>query len=167
MTYGTDPHSIETITRKIRDLTDQQLWVKLTPNVTSIADAARAAEAGGADAVSLINTLLGLSVDAETRRPLLRNNTGGLSGPAVKPVALRMVHEVYRAVDLPVIGMGGISSALDAVEFMIAGAAAVQIGTHNLVSPTGILRILQDFETWLTDHEIASPRELTGTLKLW
>lgn len=167
MSFGADPANVEAVTRSVRRLTDKTLLVKLTPNITSIADAARAAEAGGADAVSLINTLLGMAVDAETRRPVLRNNTGGLSGPAVKPVALRMVQEVYRAVTIPVVGMGGISSAVDAVEFMIAGAAAVQIGTHNLISPAGISDIVRDFSAWLTDHGVRSAAELTGTLQLW
>lgn len=167
MTFGADPGNIESVTKRVRMLTDKQLWVKLTPNVTSITDAAKAAEAGGADAVSLINTLLGMSIDAETRRPILHNNTGGLSGPAVKPIALRMVNEVYRAVRIPVVGLGGIRTALDAVEFMIAGASAVQIGTFNLISPTGIEQIMCDFETWLTTHQVKEPCELIGTLNLW
>lgn len=167
MSFGAEPTNVEAITRLIRDLTDKTILVKLTPNVTSIADAARAAEAGGADAVSLINTLLGMAVDAETRRPVLRNNTGGLSGPAVKPVALRMVQEVYRAVKIPIVGMGGISNAVDAAEFMIAGAAAVQIGTHNLISPAAISDIVRDFSRWLAGHGFRSAAELTGTLQLW
>lgn len=167
MSFGADPASIEKITRKIKDIAPQDLWVKLTPNITDIAEAARAAEAGGADAVSLINTLMGMVIDAETRRPILRNNTGGMSGPAVKPVALRMVHDVYRAVKIPVVGMGGIASALDAIEFMIAGATAVQIGTYNLVKPTGIVDIVADLERWLEDHGVDRVSELTGTLQLW
>ena len=102
-----------------------------------------------------------------SKRPILRNNTGGLSGPAVKPIALRMVNEVYRAVDIPVIGMGGICSALDAVEFMMAGATAVQIGTFNLIAPQGITQVIADFVQWLDDHGVASPAELVGTLELW
>ncbi len=167
MAFGADPAAVEMLTRRIRDLTDKEIWVKLTPNITDITEAAKAAEAGGADGVSLINTLLGMAIDITSRRPVLRNNTGGLSGPAVKPVALRMVSEVYRAVAIPIIGMGGIMSAEDVVAFMLAGARAVQIGTANLLSPHNIETIHGDLVDWLRANGCRTATELTGGLQLW
>lgn len=167
MTFGSNAAMVEQVTRAVRAVTGKPLWVKLTPNVTSIAEMAQAAEAGGADAVSLINTLLGMAIDRRTRRPILRNNTGGLSGPAVKPVALRMVSDVYQAVRVPVIGMGGIQTGEDALEFMIAGASAVQVGTANLISPTACHDILKQMTAIARQEKMTALADYTGTLQLW
>lgn len=165
--FGTQPEAIEMLTKACVAVSDKPIWVKLTPNVTSISAAAEAAKRGGASAVSLINTLLGMAIDLESRRPILRNNTGGYSGPAVKPVALRMVSEVYRNVDIPIVGMGGIRSANDVLEFLMAGASAVQIGTATLIDPYLPGKILQDLPAALARIGAQSAAELTGTLKLW
>jgi dihydroorotate dehydrogenase (NAD+) catalytic subunit len=141
------------------------LIVKLTPNVTDIAEIAAAVENAGADAVSLINTLKGMSIDVERRRPHLKNKTGGLSGPAVRPVAVRMVWEVARRVTIPVIGMGGIMSAEDALEFIIAGAAAVEIGTANFVNPRISMDVIAGIQDYLKRHGFDHVRELTGSLE--
>lgn len=166
MSIGSDKEQIKKIVGELRKLTDLPLWIKLTPNVTDIASMALAAQEGGADAVVLINTLLGMAVDIKTRRPVLHNNTGGYSGPAVKPVAIRMVSECYQVLDIPIIGCGGISDASDVLEFMIAGASAVEIGTASLVIPDCPVFITEELEAWCeeNDTDIAS---LTGTLKLW
>lgn len=139
--------------------------VKLSPNVTDIAEIARSVESGGADSLSLINTLLGMAIDAKTRRPVLSTITGGLSGPAVKPVALRMVWQVARAVKVPVVGMGGISNATDAIEFMLAGATAIQIGTANFVDPQVTVKVIEGVKNYLEENNIASIRELIGALR--
>ena len=136
--------------------------VKLSPNVTSIADIARAVESEGADAVSLINTLMGMAIDAEKRRPVLSIGTGGLSGPAVKPVALRMVWQVYDAVKIPIVGLGGIMNATDAVEFMLAGATAVEIGTANFIDPSVTMKVIDGIEDYLQRHDFASVHDLIG-----
>ena len=141
--------------------------VKLTPNVTSIGDIAAAAEAAGADCISLINTLTGMRVDLRSRRPILHNNTGGLSGPAVLPVAIRMVSEVYRRVKVPVVGMGGISTWEDAAEMMIAGAAAVQVGAANFRDPFAMPKIIDGLAAYADSQKLSSITELTGTLQLW
>ncbi len=167
MAFGSSAPLIEEVVRAVRSVTRKPLWVKLTPNVTSIAEMAMAAEAAGADAVSLINTLLGLAVDRKTRRPLLRNNTGGLSGPAVKPVALRMVWDVYRAVHIPIVGMGGIMNGEDALEFMIAGATAIQVGTANLIKPTACQDIINEMVTLAEFEQAQTLREYTGLLQPW
>ena len=166
MTIGSDPEAIKAITAKLRSLTDLPLWIKLTPNVTDISSMALAAQEGGADAVVLINTMLGMAIDIKTRRPVLHNNTGGYSGPAIKPVALRMVSECYRVLDIPIIGCGGITEASDVLEFMIAGASAVEIGTASLLIPDAPVFITDELLAWCeeNDTDIAS---LTGTLKLW
>jgi dihydroorotate dehydrogenase (NAD+) catalytic subunit len=140
------------------------LWVKLSPNVTDIGEFARACEDAGADALSLVNTFVGMAIDAETRRPRLRFTTGGLSGPAIKPVALRMVWQVARATRLPVIGIGGIMTAADALEFFIAGARAVQVGTANFVNPRATLEIIADIERYLERQGIADIAQLVGSL---
>lgn len=167
MVIGTSPKAIEALVAKLRSLTSLPLWVKLTPNVTNIRDTAKAAEAGGANAVVAINTLMGMAIDIRTRRPILHNNTGGLSGPCVKPIAIKMVHDCYEAVSIPVIGCGGISSADDILEFMIAGASAVEIGTWNLVHPSGAEKIVHDLEEYAKANAIDDLSSLTGTLELW
>jgi dihydroorotate dehydrogenase (NAD+) catalytic subunit len=153
------------VTRRVRAVTSKPVIVKLSPNVTDIAEIARAVEAAGADAVSLINTLLGMAIDAHAFRPKLARVVGGLSGPAIKPVALRMVWQVAKAVDVPVIGMGGIMTGEDAVEFMLAGASAVAVGTANFVDPTATLRVIDGIAEFCREHGIASARELIGALK--
>ena len=163
-TFGTDPAVLRSITEGVKRRAKKPLIVKLTPNVTSIAQMARAAEEGGADAVSLINTLTGMAIDVRTRRPILANITGGLSGPCVKPVALRMVREVYQTVDIPIVGMGGIMTGEDAAEFMIAGASLIMVGTASLVSPDACLRVAEELERFCRQQEIGAVRELTGTL---
>lgn len=167
LAFGVYPASIEAITRACRAATDKAIWVKLSPNVHNIEDCARAAEAGGADAVSLINTLLGMALDLKTRRPILRNNHGGYSGPGVKAVALRMVNDVFRSVRIPVVGMGGIARAEDVLEFIMAGASAVQLGTCLLRDPYAPLRILEELPSCMARYGIRSLRELKGTLQLW
>lgn len=167
MLIGSDARQIELLVSQARQLTRKPLWAKLTPNVTSIGDMALAAEAGGADAVVLINTLLGMAVDRRTRRPVQRNNTGGLSGPAIKPVALRMVAEARRCVKIPIVGVGGIMCAEDALEFMIAGASAIQVGTANLVNPTACQDIINDMSILAESDGVGAVREYIGTLELW
>lgn len=166
MSIGSDPEQIYSIVSAMRERTSLPLWIKLTPNVTDIKAPALAAQKGGADAVVLINTLLGMAIDIKTRRPVLRNNTGGYSGPAVKPVALRMVSECYRVLDIPVIGCGGISSYEDVLEFMMAGASAVEIGTASLVHPTCPVDITRDLKSWCEENN-EDLRNVTGTLRLW
>jgi dihydroorotate dehydrogenase (NAD+) catalytic subunit len=165
MAFGVCPSSVEAVTQAAREATRLPLIVKLSPNVTDITETARAAEAGGADALSLINTLLGLAIDVENRRPRLANVTGGLSGPAVRPVAVRMVWQVARAVSLPIVGMGGITRATDALEFIIAGAAAVAIGTGLFFDPRTPLDVVSGIEAYLARHGFSSVRELVGTLR--
>jgi dihydroorotate dehydrogenase (NAD+) catalytic subunit len=166
MAFGTSCESAASVTKAIRKAYKKVLIVKLSPNVTDIASIAKAVESEGADAVSLINTLLGMAVDAETRRPVLSTITGGLSGPAIKPVALRMVWQVYNAVKIPIIGLGGIMNARDAVEFMISGATAVQVGTANFIDPAVSVKIVNGINEYLNQHNIKSVKELTGSLKL-
>ncbi len=165
MTLGTDPKCVESIVKKIRDATDRPLIVKLTPNVTSITDIAKAAEAGGADAISLINTLLGMSIDAERMRPTMARVVGGLSGSCVKPVALRMVWECHQAISLPILGMGGIMNGLDAVEFILAGASAVAVGTANFVNPFATQEVIEGIADYCERHGVNDVNELIGALK--
>ena len=167
MAFGTDPKMTEEITRRVKDVSKRPLIVKLSPNVTDICEIARAAEAGGADALSLINTLLGMRIDINTRRPILKNNMGGLSGPAIKPVAVRMVSQVYRAVSLPIIGMGGISNGDDAIEFMLAGASAVAVGTAGFVDPLAWIKVRDGIEDYLNRNKIASVRDIVGKAELY
>lgn len=164
MAFGTSCPSAIAVTKEVRKVYDKTLIVKLSPNVTSIAEIAKAVEGAGADAVSLINTLLGMAIDAEKRRPVLSTITGGLSGPAVKPIALRMVWQVANAVKIPVIGIGGISNARDAVEFLLAGASAVQIGTANFVDPLTTIKIIKGLEEYLERHGNSSINEIIGGL---
>ena len=167
MVIGSSPKAIEALVSDLRKRTDLPMWIKLTPNVTSIAETAKGAEAGGADAIVAINTMLGMAIDIRTRRPLLHNNTGGLSGPCVKPVALRMVHDIYDAVKIPVVGCGGVSTYEDVLEFMIAGASAVELGTITLVHPTRPVEIVEDLEKYCKQNNIDELSSLTGTLELW
>ena len=162
--FGTDPKLAEQVISAVRQATTLPLITKLSPNVTSIAEFARIAEACGSDSVSLINTLSAMAIDIETRRTKLANRTGGLSGPAVKPVAIRMVNEVYKAVKIPIIGMGGITCGEDAVEFMIAGATAVAVGTANFVDPYTPLKVIDFIDKYCDRHGIKSVSELTGSL---
>jgi dihydroorotate dehydrogenase (NAD+) catalytic subunit len=166
MAFGTSCPSASAVTRAVREVYDKPLIVKLSPKVTSIVDIALAVEEAGADAVSLINTLLGMAINAETRRPVLSTVTGGLSGPAIKPVALRMVWQVSKVVKIPVIGIGGISSATDAIEFLLAGASAIQVGTANFTDPRTTVKIIAGIEDYLRRHSIAEVKELTGGLLL-
>lgn len=166
MAFGITCAGAETVTREVRRVWDKTLIVKLSPNVTDISEIAKAVEAAGADSVSLVNTFLGMAIDAESRKPLLSTITGGLSGPAIKPLALRMVWQVAQAVRIPVIGLGGIMNAADAIEFLIAGASAVQVGTALFKNPLIPLRIIDEIEDYLNRHEMKSVTELTGSLQL-
>ena len=165
MAFGTDPAVAARVTKRVLKETDKPVIVKLSPNVTDIRVIARAVEQAGAHALSLINTLTGMSIDIEKRTPKLANGSGGLSGPAIRPVALHMVHQVVGAVNIPVIGMGGILEASDALEFLMAGAQAVQVGTANFANPRVSLDILEGIEQFLRDHHIGSVREIVGSLK--
>ncbi|MDE6775291.1 MAG: dihydroorotate dehydrogenase [Ruminococcus sp.] len=165
--FGTNCEMAAEVTRKVRAATKKPLVVKLSPNVTSITDIAKAVESAGADAVSLINTLIGMRIDINTRRPVLHNNVGGLSGPAVFPVAVRMVWQVANAVSIPVIGMGGISSGRDAVEMMIAGASAVQVGAAIFTDPFAPVKIIEEMNSFLDSRNIKSVRDIIGTVEPW
>ncbi len=168
MALGIRPENIEEVTRLSKaKLKSTPLIVKLSPNVESIQANAEAAQAGGADAISLINTLTGMVIDVETRRPILKNNTGGVSGPGIKPIALRMVYEAAHAVKIPVIGMGGISTGKDAIEFMMAGAKAVQVGTANFADSYACPKIIKQMNEWLDSHNIEDINEIVDTLKLY
>lgn len=160
MAFGTSCPSALAVTQAVREVYPKTLIVKLSPNVTNIVEIAKAVQDGGADAISLINTLLGMAIDAERRKPVLSTVTGGLSGPAIKPIALRMVWQVARAVDLPVIGIGGISNAKDAIEFMLAGASAIQVGTANFIHPAIGPEIIKGIENYLERHNIQSVTEI-------
>lgn len=162
--FGVDPKMVERVTKAAKKNCAQPLIVKLTPNVSNISDNARAAEEGGADAVSLINTLTGMAIDPVARRRIIANKTGGLSGPAVKPVALRMVYEASKAVKLPVIGMGGIMTGRDAAEFMLAGARAVMVGSATVFDPMALPRIIGELRDFCAENGIAAVTELTGAL---
>ena len=166
MAFGVTTSGIEQVVSAVRKVYDKHLIVKLSPNVTSIADLALAAEASGADSVSLINTLLGMAIDAEKRRPKLSTVTGGLSGACVKPIALRMVWQVSKAVKIPVIGLGGISSATDAIEFLLAGASAIEIGTANFIDPTITIKVAQGIVEYCERHGFKNVSDLTGALEL-
>ncbi len=164
--FGTDPEMIAEITARVKGISDLPLLIKLTPNVTDIVMMAKAAAGAGADGISLINTLAGMSIDVERRVPHLKNVTGGLSGPAIKPVALRMVWQAAEAVDIPVIGIGGIMNANDALEFIIAGATAIQVGTANFVDPAATMKILAGIGVYMRRHGMLRMSELTGTLRV-
>ena len=166
MAFGVTACGAAEVVRAVRKVYPKTLIVKLSPNVTDITEIARAVEAEGADAVSLINTMLGMAIDAERRKPLLSTITGGLSGPSVKPVALRMVWQTYKAVKIPIIGLGGISNWKDAVEFMLAGATAIQIGTYNFVDPTIGIKVIEGLNEYCDRHGFHSVKELTGALEV-
>ena len=165
MAFGVTCEGAASVVRAVRQRYSKTLIVKLSPNVTSIADIARAVEVEGADSVSLINTLMGMSIDIEKRRPRLSIGTGGLSGPAVKPVALRMVHQVAKAVKIPVVGLGGIMTAEDAIEFMMAGATAIEIGTANFIDPAVTVKVRDGINDWLDRHGCTSVQEIIGALE--
>jgi dihydroorotate dehydrogenase (NAD+) catalytic subunit len=164
--FGSDPAMLESLVRFLREKTERPLIIKLSPNVTDIVDMARRAEAGGADGLTLINTIRGMSIDPETRKPHLATVVGGLSGPAIKPVALRMVWEVAQQVSIPVIGVGGVLSGEDAVEFLIAGASAVQVGTAHFRNPAACIEVTEGLEQYLESHGILRARDLIGSIRL-
>lgn len=165
MAFGVTCEGAASVVKAVRKRYNKTLIVKLSPNVTNIADIARAVEAEGADSVSLINTLMGMAIDIERRQPMLSISTGGLSGPAVKPVAVRMVWQVAKAVDIPVIGLGGISTAADAIEFFMAGASAIEIGTANFLDPAVTIKVRDGISQWLDDHGCKSLSEIVGVVK--
>jgi len=163
--FGTDPGAAAQVVELVRNSTSKPLIVKLSPNVTDVVSMARACVDAGAEALSLINTLTGMAIDINSRRPILANITGGLSGPAIKPVALRMVWQVSRAVKVPLIGIGGIMNATDALEFILAGASAIQVGTANFLNPSAAEEIAAGMESWLVENRVGDIRELIGSLK--
>ena len=165
MAFGVTCEGAASVVKAVRQRYHKTLIVKLSPNVTNIADIARAVEAEGADSVSLINTLMGMAIDIERRQPMLSISTGGLSGPAVKPVAVRMVWQVAKAVDIPVIGLGGISTAADAIEFFMAGASAIEIGTANFLDPAVTIKVRDGINQWLDDHGCKNLSEIVGVVK--
>jgi len=162
MQFGSDPRSLDEVVATARHASQRPLIVKLSPNVTSIAQMAHVAQEAGADAISLVNTFVAMAIDAETRKPRISNVTAGLSGPAIKPIALRMVYDASKAVDIPVIGMGGISTAVDIVEFMLAGATAVQIGTASYWDPCATEKLVTELQEWCVEHNVEQLRSLTG-----
>ena len=162
MAFGTTTEGASQVVRAVRDVYSKTVIVKLSPNVTNIADIALAVESEGADSVSLVNTFLGMSIDVESRRPHLSTTTGGLSGPCIRPIAVRMVYQVANAVKIPVIGLGGIMNGRDALEFILAGATAVQVGTANFVDPTATIKIIDYIEDYFNRHNYSSIREIIG-----
>jgi len=162
MAFGSDSGSLEYLVREVKNVAKRPMLVKLSPNVTSIAQMARVCASSGSDAVSLVNTFVAMSIDVETRKPRLTNVTGGLSGPAIKPIAVRMVYEAAKAVSIPVIGLGGIITPEDAVEFMLAGATAVQVGTASYADPRATERLAKDLESWCRSHHVERVASLTG-----
>ena len=164
MSFGTDPKAAAAVTRAVKDAVKKPIIVKLSPNVTSIADIAKACEDAGADGISLINTVMGMRIDPRTKRPLLANGTGGMSGPAIKPVAVRMVYQVANAVKIPVIGMGGIMTAEDALEFILAGATAVSIGTANFINPDTTIQVIEGIEAYMKKYGVEDIHELIGAV---
>lgn len=164
LAFGTDPKLVEKVVSSVKQVADRPLIVKLTPNVTDITEIARAAVAGGADALSLINTLTGMKIDINRRKPVLDRKVGGMSGPAVKPVAVRMVYQVAKAVDVPIIGMGGISNAEDAIEFIMAGATGVSIGTANFINPTATIDTIKGIEEFMDKNNIKTLDEIRGII---
>lgn len=166
LAFGTDPATVEHLTAEVKKHCKKPLVVKLSPNVTSIADIAKAAESGGADGLSLINTLLGMVIDVDARKPILANNMGGLSGPCVRPVAVRMVHQVANAVNLPIIGMGGVMCGRDVIEFMLAGASLVALGTGLFVKPDMIFEVKKYIADYMERHSISDINDIIGSVEL-
>jgi dihydroorotate dehydrogenase (NAD+) catalytic subunit len=166
MVFGTDPGSLEYLVTQASNASTRPLIVKLSPNVTSIAHMTRIAAGAGANALSVSNTFLAMAIDAETRKPRLANITGGLSGPAIKPITLRMVYEVAQAVDIPIIGMGGITTPADAVEYLLAGATAVEVGTASFADPCAVERLAKELESWCRSHSVARVSSLTRALEI-
>jgi dihydroorotate dehydrogenase (NAD+) catalytic subunit len=166
MAFGSDAGSLEYLVGRVKSVCARPLIVKLSPNVTSIGQMAKIAEAAGADAVSLVNTFLAMSIDSETRQPRLTNITGGLSGPAIKPIALRMVYETARAIKIPILGMGGIVTPEDAVEFLLAGATAIQAGTASYADPRATERLAKGLESWCRSHHVEAVSSLTNALEI-
>ena len=166
MAFGNTYEGVKHVTSEVRKVLDKPLIVKLTPNVTDIASIAKGVEDGGADAVSLINTLLGMKIDIDKRKPVLANNTGGLSGPAIKPVAVRMVYQVAQAVNIPILGMGGIINGDDAIEFMLAGATAISIGAGNFIDPYTSINTVKGIEDYMKKHNIDDINEIIGKVKM-
>ena len=166
MAFGNTYEGVKEVTSRVRKVLDKPLIVKLTPNVTDIASIAKAVEDAGADGVSLINTLLGMKIDIEKRKPVLANNTGGLSGPAIKPVAVRMVYQVSQAVKIPILGMGGIVNGDDAIEFMLAGATAISIGAGNFIDPYTSVNTVKQIEEYMEKHKIEDINEIIGKVEM-
>ena len=162
MSFGTSPEMAEAVTRAVRDVTKKPIIIKLSPNVTDIVSIAKACEAGGADGISLINTLMGMRIDLKSKKPIIANKTGGFSGPAIKPVAVRMIYQVYDAVKIPLVGMGGVSTAEDVIELMLAGATAVEVGAANLVNPYAARDIILDLPRVMEKYRINSLEEIIG-----
>lgn len=165
MEFGNDPKMAAKVTEAVRQAYSRHLMVKLSPNVTSIAEIARPVEAAGADSLSLINTITAMAINTQTRRPMIANGVGGLSGPAVRPIAVRMVAEVCRAVKIPIVGIGGIVTANDALEFFIAGAGAIQVGTATFMDPSACIKLLRDLEEYFRQHQIQNLKDIVGTLQ--
>ena len=162
MSFGTSDKMAETVTRAVRDVTKKPIIIKLSPNVTDIVSIAKACEAGGADGISMINTLMGMRIDLKTKKPILANKTGGFSGPAIKPVAVRMIYQVYEAVNIPIVGMGGVATAEDVIELMLAGATAVEVGAENLINPYACRDIILDLPNVMEKYKIHSLKEIIG-----
>ena len=162
MSFGTSPEMAGTVTRELRKITKKPLIIKLSPNVTDIVAIAKACEENGADGISLINTLMGMKIDLKKRKPLLANKTGGLSGPAIKPVAVRMIYQVYEAVKIPIVGMGGVETAEDVIELMLAGATAVEVGAANLVDPMAAKKIIEDLPSVMKKYGIENLSDIIG-----
>ena len=162
MSFGTSPESAAAVTRAVKSVTEKPVYIKLSPNVTDIAEIAKACEAAGADGISLINTLLGMRIDLKTGKPVIANKMGGFSGPAIKPVALRMVYQVYEAVKIPIIGMGGVQSAEDVLEFMLAGATGVEVGAANLVNPYACKEIVENLPRVMENYHITKLSDIIG-----
>ena len=162
MSFGTSPESAATVTRAVKEVTKKPVYIKLSPNVTDIVSIAKACEDAGADGISLINTLLGMRIDLKTKKPVIANKMGGFSGPAIKPIALRMVYQVYEAVNIPIIGMGGVSSAEDVLEFMLAGATAVEVGAANLIDPFACKKIVENLPLVMEKYGINKLSDIIG-----
>ncbi len=162
MSFGTSPESAATVTRAVKEVTKKPVYIKLSPNVTDIVSIAKACEDAGADGISLINTLLGMRIDLKTKKPVIANKMGGFSGPAIKPIALRMVYQVYEAVNIPIIGMGGVSSAEDVLEFMLAGATAVEVGAANLIDPFACKKIVENLPLVMEKYGVNKLSDIIG-----